>query len=200
MKKLLIVLVLFVGINTFSQEKSKVQKVDEIEVYILAEPVREYESVKSSGKGIQWGSFASGGLINESIATRVNKYIKQLAKEYKDENIEFDAIIYTDGKHMTAVKFTDEKTDENDRIAIVQKIEGIPFFVMSEPLNEYELVETIGGGIKLRSAASMGLVNNSIEQDLKKFTKKMTKKYKKNEISAIIYVQEKEAKAIKFTE
>lgn len=200
MKKLLIVLVLFVSIKTFSQEKSKVQKVDGIEVYILAEPVREFESVKSSGKGIQWGSFVSGGLVNESISTRVYKYIKQLAKEYEDENIEFDAIIYTDGKHMTAINFTDEKTEENDRIAIVQKIEGIPFFVMSEPIDEYEFVETIGSGVKMKSFVSGGLVNNSIEQDLKKFTKKMTKKYKKNEISAIIYVQEKESKAIKFTE
>jgi|TARA_B110001469_G_C9533411_1_gene265105 hypothetical protein len=199
MKKVLLGLVLFIGMNCFAQQKSKVQKVNGIEVYLLAEPVREYETLKSGGKGIQWGSAITGGLINESIAKKVTKYIKKLAKEYKDENIDFDAIIYTNGKQMTAIKFTDEKTDENDRIAIVQKIEGIPFFVMGEPITEYEFVKTIGGGIKWKSALTGGLINNSIEQDLIKFAKKMDKKFRKKQISAIIYERGKKANAIKFT-
>jgi hypothetical protein len=101
---------------------------------------------------------------------------------------------------MTAIKFTDEKTDENDRIAIVQKIEGVPFFVMSEPIYEYEFVETVGGGIKWKSALTGGLINNSIEQDLMKFANKMNKKFRKKKISAIIYERGKKANAIKFTE
>jgi hypothetical protein len=199
MKKVFLGLVLFIGINCFAQQKSKVQKVNGIEVYLLAEPDREYETLKSGGKGIQWGSAFTGGLINESIATKVTKYIKKLAKEYKDKNIDFDAIIYTNGKQMTAIKFTDEKTDENDRIAIVQKIEGIPFFVMSEPITEYQFVKTIGGGIKWKSALTGGLINNSIEQDLMKFAKKMDKKFRKKQISGIIYERGKKANAIKFT-
>lgn len=200
MKKVLLGLVLLVAMNCFAQQKSKVQKVNGIEVYLLAEPIREYETLKSGGKGIQWGSAITGGLINESIATKVTKYIKKLAKEYKDKNIEFDAIIYSNGKQMTAIKFTDEKTDENDRIAIVQKIEGVPFFVMSEPIYEYEFVETVGGGIKWKSALTGGLINNSIEQDLMKFANKMNKKFRKKKISAIIYERGKKANAIKFTE
>ena len=199
MKKVLLGLVLFIGMNCFAQQKSKVQEVNGIEVYLLAEPLREYETLKSGGKGIQWGSAITGGLINESIATKVTKYIKKLAKEYKYENIGFDAIIYTNGKQMTAIKFTDEKTDENDRIAIVQKIEGIPFFVMSEPIIEYEFVKSIGGGLKWKSALTGGLINNSIEQDLMKFAKKMDKKFRRKQISAIIYKRGKKANAIKFT-
>jgi hypothetical protein len=85
MKKVLLGLVLLVAMNCFAQQKSKVQKVNGIEVYLLAEPIREYETLKSGGKGIQWGSAITGGLINESIATKVTKYIKKLAKEYKDK-------------------------------------------------------------------------------------------------------------------
>jgi hypothetical protein len=198
MRKILSVLVLIIAINSFAQQKSKVQKVNGIEVYLLAEPVREYETLKTGGKGIQWGSAITGGLINESIATKVTKYIKKLAQEYKEKNIDFDAIIYTNGKQMTAIKFTDEKTDENDRVAIVQKIEGIPFFVMSEPINEFDFVKTIGGGIKWKSAITGGLINNSIEQDLIKFAKKMSKKFRKKQISAIIYERGKKATAILF--
>jgi len=198
MRKILSVLVLIIAINSFAQQKSKVQKVNGIEVYLLAEPVREYETLKTGGKGIQWGSAITGGLINESIATKVTKYIKKLAQEYKEKNIDFDAIIYTNGKQMTAIKFTDKKTDENDRVAIVQKIEGIPFFVMSEPINEFDFVKTIGGGIKWKSAITGGLINNSIEQDLIKFAKKMSKKFRKKQISAIIYERGKKATAILF--
>ncbi len=201
MKKLLLVLVLFLEASyCFAQEKAKVQKVNGIEVYLLAEPVREYELVKSSGKGIQWGSAITGGLINESISTKVAKYIKKLGRKYKEENLDFDAIIYSNGKQMTAIKFTDKKTEENDRIATVQEIEGIPFFVMSKPIKQNEFVQSIGGGIKWKSAITGGLINNSIEQDLMKFAKKMRKKFRKKQISAIVYERGKRANAIKFTE
>ncbi len=200
MKKALLVIVLLVGINCFAQEKAKVQKVNGIEVYLLAEPVRAYEPVKTTGKGIQWGSAITGGLINESISTKVAKYIKRLVKQYEEEDVDFDAVIYSNGKQMTAIKFTEEKTAENDQIATVQRIEGIPFFVMNEPLTKYEFVETIGGGIKWKSAVTGGLINNSIEQDLMKFAKKMRSKFKKEKISAIIYERGKRATAIKFTE
>jgi len=200
MKKLFLLILMCVGINCFAQLKAKVNKVNGIEVYLLAEPVREYETLKVSGKGVQWGSAITGGLINESISTKVTKYIKKLSKKFEEENITFDAIIYSSGKQMTAIKFTDKKTDENNRIATVNKIDGIPFFVMSEPINNYEHVKTVGGGIKWKSALTAGIINNSIEQDLSKFAKKMSRKFRKKEISAIIYERGKKASAIKFND
>lgn len=199
-KKVLIGFVLLVAVNCFAQQKAKVQKINEIEVYLLAEPIREYKTLKSSGKGIQWGSVITGGLINESIATKVTQYCKKIANKYKKQNIDIDGIIYSKGKKMTAIKFTDDKTDKNDRIATVQTLKGIPFFVMSEPVSEYKSVKTIGGGIKWKSAMTNGLINNSIEQDLMKFANKMDTRYKKKQISGIIYKSGKKAKAIKFTE
>jgi hypothetical protein len=197
-KNILSLLIFIISLNLFAQLKSKVYKVNGIEVYILAEPVREYEVIKSKGKGIQWGSFITGGLINESISTKVTKYIKRLNKAYKEANIQYDAVIYSNGKQMNAIRFTDEKNDENDRVAIVNKINSIPFFVLSEPLKEYTFVKTVGGGIKWKSAITAGLWNNSIEQDLMKFAKKVKKKFKKKKVDAIIYERGKKASAIKF--
>lgn len=200
MKKtfLLLAALLLLGTTCYGQLKSKVQKVNGIEVYILAEPVREYEVVKGSGKGIQWGSFVTGGLINESISTKISKYIKRLTKDFKEKGIAFDGVIYSNGKQMNAIKFTDKKTEDNDRVATVHKISGIPFYVLSEPLKEYEFVKSVGGGIKWKSALTAGLINNSIEQDLMKFAKKMKGKFRKKKISAIMYERGKRASAIKF--
>ena len=184
-------------INTaFSQLKAKVSKVNGIEVYILSEPLRNYEVVNNGGKGIQWGSFITGGLINESISTKISKYIRKLLKGYKKEGIKFDAVVYSNGKNMTAIKFTEPATKENNRIAEITKIDGIPFFVMSEPIKDYTHEKTIGGGIKWKSALTAGLVNNSIEQDLMKFAKKGRRKYKKGKINAIRYSKGKKAEGI----
>lgn len=198
MKKCLLVIVMFVSVSVYSQIYSRVEKINGIEAYILAEPVREYEVLQSGGKGIQWGSFVTGGLINESIATKLSKYVQKLIKEYKDQNIEFDAIIYTSGKQVSAIKFTDKKTPENDRLATVQKIQNIPFFVISEPIEKYTYVDEIGGGLKWKSALTGGLVNNSIEEDLLKFAKKIDKDVEKGKVDAVIYNRGKKASAIKF--
>ena len=191
-----LVFVFIFSINCYSQEKAYVDKVNGVEVYILSEPVREYEVLNIKGKGIQWESFLTGGLINESISAKVSKYIKKLMKEYKDQNIDFDAVIYNRGKKMVAINFTDENI-ENKRIANVEKIEGIPFYVMSEPTNEYEFIKNIKGGIKWKSALTVGLINNSIEQDLNKFAKKARKKSKKIEDVSVIYSRGKKAQLVK---
>ena len=197
MKKVLLGLTLVLGINCFSQQKSKVQKVNGIEVYLLAEPVREYKVLKTSGKGIQWGSLLTYGLVNESISDKVTNYIKKLAKHYKDRNIEFDAVMYSHGKQMTAIKFSELKTEENDRIATVHEIEGIPVYVMSTPISDYKYIKTIKGGIKWKSALTAGLLNNSIEEDLLKFKNKMNVDSKKKQMSAIIYERGKSVDEIK---
>ena len=124
MKKIVFLSIFLLTSNfVIAQNQSKVFKVNGIEVYILAEPVREYEVVDTGGKGVVWGSFITGGLINESIATKVSKYIKKLLKSYKDEEVDFDAVVYSNGKQMTSIRFTEEKTEENDRVATVQKVE-----------------------------------------------------------------------------
>ena len=190
-----LILIFVFSINCHSQDKAYVDKVNGVEVYILSEPVREYEVLDIKGKGIQWESFLTAGLINESISVKVSKYINKLIKEYDDQDINFDAVIYNSGKKMVAIKFTDDDIDK-ERIAKVEKIDNIPFYVMSEPVENYEFIKNIKGGIKWKSALTAGLINNSIEQDLNKFTKKARKKSKKGKNISVIYSRGKKAQLV----
>lgn len=200
MKNLLFGLLVLMSFSAIAQLKSKVQEVEGVEVYLLATPVRAFDTLDISGKAFQWKSAITGGGLNESIEQKVVYLVRNLTKKLEENSVEFDAIIYQGGKTMTAIKFTEPKTAKNDRIAEVQSLEGIPFFVMSEPVLDYEVTKTISGGLKWKSALSNGLVNNSIAQDLLKYAKNMKSKFKKKQISAIRYVEGKKAEAILFKE
>ena len=174
------------------------RKVNGIEAYILSEPLREYKVVMGKEKSNQWGSFLTDGLINSSIESRVSKYIKGVQEKSEEEGIEFDAVIYTDGKNISAIKFTEEKTDENERMAKVQKMDGIPLFILNEPVLDYSVEVDRGGGIKWKSLVTGGLMNNSIDEDIEQFVKASDRKFKKDKIDAIMYVDGKQADGIKF--
>lgn len=197
MKNLIVVATLLLSVVALAQQKSKVHTVNGVEVYLLAEPLRSYEIVNTGKNGVKWGSFITGGLINHSISTKVSKFIKKLNNDMLEKGIKYDAILYTSGKEMTAIKFTDEPTTETKGIATVHKIDGIPFFVMSDPIEQYKYVDKIGKGIKWKSLVTAGLWNNSIEEDLLKFAKKMERKFRKGKINAIIYSNGKKAIAVK---
>ena len=194
-----IILILFFA-TSFSQETARVNKINGIEVYVLCEPIRAYEVILGEGKSLQWSSLLSGGLINESVATKVTKYVTAVQEKALEENLTFDAIIYTNGKSVSAVKFTEEKTNDNDRIAEVQKIDGIPVFVLNEPLKKHTVEKDKGGGIKWKSLVTAGLVNNSIEEDIQKFVDRFKSYFKKNKIDALHYTNGKECNGIKFIE
>ena len=122
MKKITLILFTFLFIlNSFSQTKNyaEVYVVNGLEAYILNEPVRSYEIVYGKGQGINWSSALTGGLINNGISTKVGKFIKGIVKKAKKEGKEVDAVIYTSGKNITAIKFTDEATPENKQKARV---------------------------------------------------------------------------------
>lgn len=200
MKKLFILTLFFISSFGFSQNLARVSKVNGIEVYILCEPVRKYEVVIGKGNSLQWSSFLTGGIINESVATKVSKFVKGVIEKAKEEKIEFDAIVYTNGKTVSAIKFTDTVTAETDRIAEVQKIDGMPVFVMNEPLKKYTVESEKGPGIKWKSFVTAGLVNNSIEQDIDKYSNRFKSHFKKQKIDAIVYSTGKECIGVKFTE
>jgi len=184
--------------NCFSQHKSKVKLVNGVEVYILAEPLREYEILDGTSKSVQFGSYLAKGIINASISTRIYKYVKKIKKEFYKKGETLDAVMYVGGKSMHAIRFISPPTNENNRIGVIKEVKGIPFFVMSMPVDDYKVVSKIGNGLKLKSFATMGIVNNSIEADLKGFASKVQNKFRKEKISAIIYSEGKKASAIKF--
>ena len=74
---------------------------------------------------------------------------------------------------------------DNSGLAKVKEIEGVQVYIHAEPLREYEVVESKTGGIKAKSYFSKGLINNSIEEDVIQFVKKLTK-WNKN-LDGIIY-------------
>ena len=184
--------------NANAQVNARVTKVNGIEVYILSEPVREYEVVIGQGNSIQWSSLVSGGLVNDNIATKISRFVKGVQNQATQQNITFDAIIYSNGKSVSAVKFIDNKTEENDRIAEVQKVNGMPVYIMSEPLKKYSVESDKGGGVKWKSLVTAGLVNNSIEEDLQKYLNKLEKDFKRGKIDALLYTRGKTCDGIKF--
>jgi hypothetical protein len=197
MKKFLLISVLFLGFITNGQENyAQVQKVNGIEVYILAKPLRTYEVVMDKNNSVQWSSFVTGGLINESIATKVTKFVKGTKEKAEKDGIEFDAIVYTDGKDIIAVKFTEAPTPENSRMAVVQEIDGMAVYVMNEPVTDYKVVDDKGPGMKWKSFLTGGLVNNSIEQDMEKYCKRFKDLFDAGEIQAVIYTSGKTASGI----
>jgi len=160
-------------LTTFAQNSdpllARVRKIDGVEAYILCEPVRDYSTIVDAGTGLKAESLLTGGIVNKSIADRVEQFIRKITKE----NARVDAVIYSAGRRIVGVQFTDKATPETKEIARVSKVGGYPVFVMNEPLTSYSVINSRGGGIKWKSLFTAGIVNNSIEDDVESMVKKL---------------------------
>ena len=117
MKRILLsLIVLVISQVVFAQKnRAKVQKVNGVEVYVMNEPLREYEVVSEESdflSTVEWGSIATSGLINESASAKIGKMVKGIVKVARKKDIDFDAIIYSNGKTAVAIKFTEEATEK----------------------------------------------------------------------------------------
>ena len=140
MKFKILIIALVICLNAFSQtsretDLARVKKVNGIEIYVMNEPLREYETINDVGTGFKAESVLTGGLINKSISERMSQFVKRV----KNENPNIDAVIYSSGKRVVGVKFKKEGTAENIGIARVNKLKGLLVFVMCEPLNSQSL-------------------------------------------------------------
>ncbi len=203
MKRILLSLVvLVISQAVFAQKnRAKVQKVNGVEVYVMNEPLREYDVVSDESdflSTIEWGSIATSGLINESASAKVGKMVKGIVKVARKKDIDFDAIIYSNGKTAAAIKFTEEATEENEGIAETGKIAGIPFYVMCEPLMDYVVTADKSGGVKWQSAGTYGLVNKTVEEDVTAFVERFKRLVRKEKVEAVIYTSGKKASGVKF--
>ncbi|WP_026899232.1 hypothetical protein [Daejeonella oryzae] len=149
---------------------SRVNKVQGIEVYVLSEPLRDYEVISDVGTGISTTSAVTGGLVNESIADKISSFVRKAMKE----NSRIDAVVYSSGKRIVGIRFKDTATPTTKGIGRVKKIGGLDAYVLAEPLQDYEVLTNKSGGIKWKSAITGGLINNSIEDDLEKMAKKVS--------------------------
>ncbi len=75
----------------------RVQKVNGIEVYIMCEPLRPYDIVEDV-------SVYDAGVSQNYVDDWVGKYVKK-AKKLIEDGKPVDAIVYTNGKKASAVKF-----------------------------------------------------------------------------------------------
>ena len=199
---ILIFLFLTTWTSSFSQDQkglARVNRIDGVDVYFMNEPLNDYEVVFDVSTGLKATSLITGGLINEGVSEKAAQYVKKAIKEAKKDNHEFDAIIYSSGKKVIAVKFKDPKP-EFKLMARVQKIEGVEIYLLSEPAAEYEVLNSKKGGFKMKSAITGGLVNNSIEEDVAQFVKKLVKDAADDneKIDGILYGAGKSAAGIKF--
>lgn len=178
--------------TSITNDLARVNKVNGIEVYVMSEPLRDYETVSDVGTGLKAESLLTGGIINKSISERIGQFVHKAKKE----NSDIDAVIYSNGKRVIGIKFKTEGTIENIGIARVTKIKGFNTFIMCEPLNDYKVLETKGGGVKWKSAITGGVVNNSIEDDVRKIVDKLDNV---KEVDAFIFDGSKEGSAIGFS-
>lgn len=182
------------ALTTFAQNSdnmlARVRKINGVEAYILCEPVREYTVLVDAGTGIKAESVLTGGLINKSISDRVEQFIRKVTKE----NGKVDAVVYSAGKRIVGISFNDKGTERTKGIGRVSKVGGYPVFVMNEPLSNYTVVNSKGGGIKWKSLLTAGFVNNSIEDDVKE----MVKKLQNRSADAMLFDGGKDGSAIMF--
>lgn len=164
---------MLLALTTFAQNQdqllARVRRIDGVEAYILCEPVRDYSTLVDAGTGLKAESLLTGGIVNKSIADRVEQFIRKITKE----NARVDAVIYSAGRRIVGVQFTDKSTPENKEIGRVSKVGGYPVYVMNEPLQNYSVINSKGGGIKWKSLLTAGVVNNSIEDDVEQMVKKL---------------------------
>lgn len=173
-----------------NRDLARVRKVNGVEAYIFCEPLRPYQVVVDAGTGIKAESLLTGGLINKTISGRVDQFVRNVMKQ----NPKIDAVIYSTGKHIAGIVFTDQGSSTTNGIGRVSKVLGFPVFVMSEPLDNYQIVSSRSGGIKWKSMVTAGVINNSIEEDVEQ----MVKKVQSRGADAILIDGGRDASAIMF--
>ncbi len=179
---------------------TRVSKMQGVEVYAMCEPVREYSVLFSMNTGVKAGSVITGGLVNEGVSDKLSQFVKRVMKEAEKKGEQVDAIVYSGGKDVAAIKFKAESTAQNKGLAKAAKLSGYEVYVMNEPLRDYETVVDVSTGAKAKSYITGGLVNNSVEEDISQYVKRAEKEAKEEnkKIDAVVYSGGKRAIGVKF--
>jgi len=163
-------IVVFGQIPQKDTELGRVKKINGIEVFVMCEPLQDYTVIVDVATGIKAESMLTGGLVNKSISGRIEQFVNKALKDAPN----IDAIIYSSGRKVVGIKYKDLENTQNKGVARVSKMKGLPVFVMCEPLLNFEVLSSKGGGVKWKSAMTAGLINNSIEEDVQKIVDKLS--------------------------
>ena len=198
--KRMIMVVALVATVTFlkAQDDTQLAKVDVLDgkqVFILNEPLQDYEIVGSVKTGVKFGSLLTRGILNENVNDKTTQFVRRTFKKLAKEEIEFDGILYKDGKFVNAIRFTEEANSENERLAEISYINETGIFIMAEPVQEYEVKSVVRNRLNIVPFLTYGIVNPSIEKDAKRFVKAANKK---QEAQFISYSAGRKASIISF--
>lgn len=85
---------------------ARVNKINNVEVYVLSEPLRKHvvvsEGKAKSGKG---KSIMTAGLVNSTIEEDINKLVDKTVSQARRKRKQIDGVIYSSGKEGIGIKF-----------------------------------------------------------------------------------------------
>jgi len=176
MKILICLAFMLSGGVIFTQQDNKqlcrVNKIQGKEIYIMCEPVSDYnvvDKVNSTAAQLLGVSPTLSNMVNTMVDKAVNKEKKGKVKP-------FDAIITSDGNNAMLIKFK-EGNQEQKGIGRITKMQGKEVYIMCEPLRDYETVD------KVNSAFAQVLgVTPTIENMVKTIVDKAVNKESKGKV------------------
>jgi len=199
MKNQLIFILLFTFTNVvFAQQDDnkqlcRVNKIQGKEVYVMCEPIADYEVIDKVNSAVAQ-MLGVSPTLNNMINTLVDKSV---TKETKAKVKPFDAIITTDGNNAILIKFKEIKKEEKS-IGRITKQLGKEVYVMCEPIRDYDVVDKVNSAF----AQVIG-VSPTVENMVKLMVEKAVNKESKGTIGkfdAVITSDGDNAILIKFKE
>ncbi|GAB3338488.1 hypothetical protein GCM10027299_50630 [Larkinella ripae] len=187
--------------TVFAQTNARVEKIQGVQTYVMCEPLQAYETVFEVTSGAKAASLLTGGVVNEGVSAKVSQFVRRATKDAKANDKAFDAVVISGSKTAIAIKFKGAGGSDK-ALARVRKIDGLAVYVMNEPVKDYETVVDASGGVKAKSYFTGGIVNNSVEEDIEQFVRRVKKEAQeaKKPIDAVVYSSGKRAIGVKFKE
>jgi hypothetical protein len=170
---------------------AKVIQINGIDIYFMNKPMVEYNIVYGSGdmlSDIDLKSIFWGGLSRNHIKEKMEKIVNAAFRKSSEMNIPFHGIIYSGGTKAAAIQYTSNDLPM-ERLAHVDKYEDLDIFVLCKPLNrKYEVVYSTSAKTgELTSFLSLGLVNNTMDKDIRDWVAYMKKRNVK--FDAVLYIE-----------
>jgi len=177
--------------------KAKVSRMNDVEVYFMSEPLREYKVVVESGD-ITDNFNLNTQTKNPNPAEKANQLVQTAISIATNKGGKIDAVIYSNANWVAGVQFIDEATEETKGISDVTEVGGLEVYAFSEPIVAYDIISTYTKGKK--PITFSGTSNSSIEDDLNKLVNKIKKGAgpRAKEIDAVIYTSGKSGVAISY--
>jgi len=94
----------FTSINSDDKGLGRVQKIAGKEVYVLSEPVRDYDVIETLTTNLSTALMGKPDPINKQLEEVIQRGLKRVDKGKIQP---FDAAVTSDGENITLIKFKD---------------------------------------------------------------------------------------------